>query len=149
MKTATEKAHSGKQTAKNMLDGYTGLNSDIEKTLLLIQDVNMASKEQQAGIEQINGAVTELDQQTQMNASASLETYDIAIGTQKLSEAIVGEANSKEFRGKNDVMDRRGQCRDLAYSGDEQRGAESVIKDIPKEKIRGAVKVANEQEYVT
>jgi len=150
VETATVKADVGKEIAKNMLAGYTGLNADIGKTLELIQDVDMASQEQQSGIEQINGAVTELDQQTQMNASASLETHDIAIGTQKLSEAIVGEANSKEFRGKDEVTDRRDNCRDLEFDEDDcRRSAETKIRTLSKEKVRGAVKIANKQEYAT
>jgi methyl-accepting chemotaxis protein len=149
VEAATLKATTGKDIANNMLTGYKSLNKDIEKTLDLIQHVDAASKEQQAGIEQINGAVTELDQQTQQNAAASLETHEIAIGTQKLSETIVSEANKKEFRGKNMVEDRRNSCRDLNYKGEERRSAEAHIRNNPKEKRQGAVKVANTTEFIT
>jgi len=146
---ATVKANVGKEISKNMLTGYKSLNKDIEKTLDLIHQVDTASREQQSGLEQINGAVTELDQQTQMNASAALETNDIAITTQKLSETIVSEADKKEFRGKDEVTDRRESCRDTSFAGEEKRGAEAHIKSIDKTKRRGAVATANRSNFAT
>ena len=132
VETATQKANAGKDITQNMLEGYKGLNTDIAKTLELINDVDAASKEQQSGIEQINDAVTQLDQQTQTNASAALETNDIAISTEKLAESIIRKANEKEFRGKDDVEDRRDNCRDLSYGKEEKRKAEAHIKETCK-----------------
>jgi len=137
---ATVKANLGKDIANNMLNGYGSLNKDISKTIELINDVDAASKEQQSGIEQINGAVTELDQQTQMNAAASLETNEIAVDTQKLSLEIVKEANKKEFRGKNDIA--------IAASIVKKQ-IEAVGKAPIKKEHRGAVKIANKDQYLS
>jgi len=137
---ATVKADTGKDIANNMLKGYGTLNKDISKTIELINDVDAASKEQQSGIEQINGAVTELDQQTQMNAAASLETNEIAIDTQKLSLQIVSEANKKEFRGKNEIS----LPAKLASMKDKIHGKVTIKKED-----RGAVKIANKDEYTS
>ena len=63
----------------------------------------MASKEQQLGIEQINDAVTQLDQKTQQNASVASHTKDIAVQTQQIAYNIVEDANEKEFIGKDTV----------------------------------------------
>ena len=103
VQNATNKANSGKKIADEMIDGYTHLNESISKTLDMISDVEMASKEQQKGIEQINDAVTKLDQQTQKNASVAQHTKDVAIQTQNISHDIVNDANEKEFIGKDDV----------------------------------------------
>jgi len=100
---ATDKANNGKLIADEMIDGYTHLNESISKTLEIIKDVEMASKEQQQGIEQINNAVTELDQQTQQNASVANNTKDIAMQTQTIAQTVVNNANEKEFIGKDDV----------------------------------------------
>ncbi len=100
---ATNKADKGKKIADDMIDGYTKLNESITKTLDLISDVEMASKEQQHGIEQINDAVTTLDQQTQQNASVASHTKSIAEQTQSIAKAIVENADEKEFIGKNSV----------------------------------------------
>ncbi len=139
VESATVKASSGKKIAQNMLNGYESLNSDIEKTLDLINSVDAASKEQQSGIEQINDAVTELDQQTQRNSAAALETNDIAISTDKLSETMLSSINSNQFEGKNDVVDRRSACRDLNYKGVERRRAERTIKDSRNNKPQNDV----------
>ncbi|RXJ60954.1 methyl-accepting chemotaxis protein, partial [Halarcobacter anaerophilus] len=56
VETATTKANSGKSIADKMIKGYNGLNDNISKTIEIISDVEMASKEQQTGIEQINDA---------------------------------------------------------------------------------------------
>jgi len=104
VENATVKANTGKEIANNMLHSYQNLNENIDKTINLIKDVDTASKEQQMGIEQINNAVTQLDQQTQQNAAVALKTNDIALTTQELSEKIVEKANEKEFKGKSNVV---------------------------------------------
>jgi len=103
VENATIKANNGKKIADEMIDGYTHLNESIIKTLELISDVEMASKEQQSGIVQINDAVSVLDQQTQKNASVASETKTVATYTEDIANTIVINANDKEFIGKNEV----------------------------------------------
>ena len=100
---ATAKANNGKKIADSMISGYTNLNVNIEQTINLIKDVEMASKEQLQGINQINDAVNSLDQQTQRNAQIASQTHDIAVQTDTIAKLIVASANEKEFIGKNDV----------------------------------------------
>lgn len=87
-----------------MINGYKELNQNIQETTNLISDVEMASKEQLMGIEQINTAVNQLDQQTQQNAQIASQTQDIAVTTDNIAKLIVSNANEKEFIGKNDVI---------------------------------------------
>ena len=54
-------------------------------------------------IEQINTAVTQLDQQTQQNANVAAQTHDVAMITDEIAKLIVSDANAKEFVGKNEV----------------------------------------------
>jgi len=103
VENATVKANDGKTIADKMIQGYTGLNENIAKTIELISDVEAASKEQQSGIEQINDAVTTLDHQTQQNASISNKTQDIANQTDDIAKLVVQNADEKEFIGKNSV----------------------------------------------
>ncbi len=100
---ATSKADDGKQIANNMIVGYKGLNESILKTIDLIKDVENSSKEQLAGIEQINGAVAELDQQTQQNANVAMQTKQVAQSTLVIANRVVKNANDKEFIGKDSV----------------------------------------------
>ena len=100
---ATTKANQGKSIAGNMIEGYKELNNNISQTMNLISDIQNASKEQLLGIEQINDAVNQLDQQTQQNAAVASQTHDVAVLTDEIAKLIVSNADSKEFVGKNEV----------------------------------------------
>jgi methyl-accepting chemotaxis protein len=101
---ATSKANNGKDIANKMIEGYHGLNDNIQNTLGLIKDVENASKEQLIGIEQINDAVAKLDEQTQKNADAASKTQDVAITTNTIAQSVVDDADEKEFIGKESVQ---------------------------------------------
>ena len=123
---ATDKANSGKKISDEMIDGYTHLNESITKTIDMIVDVEMASKEQQVGIEQINDAVTQLDQQTQQNASVASHTKDIASQTQQIAHDIVENADEKDFLGKDSVKAKK------TSSNTTKTTTPTVIKQVKK-----------------
>jgi methyl-accepting chemotaxis protein len=100
VQNATHKANNGKEIADNMIKGYINLNDRINKTLELINDVQNATQEQKLGIEHINEAIYQLDQQTQQNAKIANDTQNIAINTQDIANQIVENVNKKEFVGK-------------------------------------------------
>ena len=103
VENATKKANDGKEIANNMIEGYKELNQNITNTINLIQDIETSSKEQLAGIEQINDAVNSLDKQTQQNAQIASQTHDVAVITDEIAKLVVSNANAKEFVGKNEV----------------------------------------------
>jgi methyl-accepting chemotaxis protein len=103
VENATQKANHGKNIAGNMIVGYKKLNENIAKTINLISDIENASKEQLSGIEQINDAVTQLDQQTQQNAAVAAQTHDVAVLTDQIAKLVVSDADSKEFKGRNEA----------------------------------------------
>jgi methyl-accepting chemotaxis protein len=103
VENATSKANHGKEIADHMIDGYKQLNENISQTINLISDIQNASKEQLLGIEQINDAVTQLDQQTQQNAMVASQTHDVAVITDQIAKLVVTHADEKEFNGKNEV----------------------------------------------
>ncbi len=103
VENAKNKAYEGKLIASNMIDGYKDLNSNITNTINLISDIEISSKEQLLGIEQINDAVNHLDAQTQQNAMIASQTHDVAIATDKIAKLVVSNANSKEFLGKDTI----------------------------------------------
>ncbi|MFY4806586.1 methyl-accepting chemotaxis protein [Aliarcobacter butzleri] len=103
VENATIKANQGKSIATNMIGGYKELNHSISQTINLINDIQNASKEQLSGIEQINDAVTQLDRQTQQNASIATQTQDIAIVADEIAKLVVSDVDAKEFVGKDRV----------------------------------------------
>jgi len=103
VETATVKADEGKKISEDMISGYETLNKDINKTIELIKNVELSSKEQLSGIEQINDAINSLDRQTQENAMIANQTYDVAVQTDSIAKLVVTNANAKEFIGKDEV----------------------------------------------
>ncbi|MGB7401352.1 MAG: methyl-accepting chemotaxis protein [Arcobacter sp.] len=97
---ATIKANEGKTISTEMIKGYFELKNNITQTLGLIENVEVSSKEQKFGIEQINNAITSLDQQTQKNASVANLSNEIAQKTQKIASKILEEVEEKSFIGK-------------------------------------------------
>ena len=138
VENATSKANEGKQIADKMIKGYGGLNENISKTLDLIKDVEMASKEQQNGIVQINDAVNNLDKQTQENAAIASQTHEVSVQTDEISKLVVSNANAKEFVGKE--MVKRKENLNLNYQGDEKRKRETLIKERLKNDTSGLSK---------
>ena len=93
----------GNEIASYMINGYKELNENISQTINLISDIEMSSKEQLTGIEQINVAVNSLDQQTQQNAQIASQAHDVAVITDQIAKLIVSDADAKDFHGKKDV----------------------------------------------
>ncbi len=115
VENANQKANSGKKIADNMIEGYAGLNENISKTIELISEVESVSKEQQAGIEQINTAIGQLDRQTQQNAQVASDTKDVATQTQSIAKDVLDDASSKQF------IERRKERDNSSYDSVEKR----------------------------
>ena len=120
VQNANNKANNGKKISDRMIDDYSTLNENISKTLELISDVEMASKEQQRGIEQINDAIAQLDQQTQQNAVVAGETKSVAKQTDEIASLVVRDTDSKEFIGKDKVK--------AKFMGNSKAKTEQAIK---------------------
>ncbi|WP_323668872.1 methyl-accepting chemotaxis protein [Aliarcobacter butzleri] len=100
VESATSKANDGKVIATQMINGYTELNKDIMETIELIKNFENSSKEQLLGIEQINNAVSILDQKTQENAQVTSHTRDIALSTDNIAKLIIKDVDEKNFIDK-------------------------------------------------
>ena len=104
VENANKKTKEGINISDKMIHGYKILNENINKTIELINQVESASKEQKAGIEQINDAITQQDRQTQQIANASGQTYEIAMKTSKISTDIVKKVSQKSFHDNKDIQ---------------------------------------------
>ena len=144
VENATKKANDGKKIAGNMIEGYKQLNGNITHTINLIQDIQNASKEQLLGIEQINDAVNQLDQQTQQNAAVASQTHDVAVLTDQIAKLVVTNADEKEFKGKNEV-----KARNVKSAAKDIHNAESHNKIVSnKNKVIAPKVVKYESNHV-
>lgn len=100
---ANQKANEGKIIANNMIEGYSNLNTDINKTIEIIENVANISEEQRIGVVKINEAVSILEQQIKSNNEVSIEANNIAVKTFDIADTIVEKANEKEFEGKDSI----------------------------------------------
>jgi methyl-accepting chemotaxis protein len=95
---ATSKANEGKSIANEMIGGYATLNSKINQTITLIEDVSQGSREEENGIIQINDTINTLDQATQVNANSATIISDLATEVTKLSENLLKIADRARFK---------------------------------------------------
>ena len=100
VESAYGKANSGKKIADDMIEGYSKLQEAINKTKEIIDDVSMASKEQEIGIAQINDAINTLDKNTQENASEATNIANLSREVKSLSERLLIVANNAKFKEK-------------------------------------------------
>ena len=140
VENATSKANHGKTIATNMINGYQELNKNINQTIHLIQDIQNASKEQLLGIEQINDAVTQLDQQTQQNAAVASQTQDIAEITDQIAKLIVSNADAKEFEGKNNIKAREVKTNSVTKNI-------TPKKEVKRHETKHTTSKSNEEEW--
>lgn len=77
-RTAREKSQGGLETSKNMMESFSVISTKITHTDDMVRDVANASREQMAGISQINDAVSQLDQMTQQNAKTANNVAQIS-----------------------------------------------------------------------
>ena len=129
---ATIKANEGKNISSEMINGYKELNKDIQNTISLIGDIEMASKEQLSGIEQINDAINNLDKQTQENANVATQSLEISSVVEKISSIIISNVENKEFIGKNEVTMKK----DLLNTTSNLKNIIDYSKSINKEEIK-------------
>ncbi|HEX8405281.1 MAG TPA: methyl-accepting chemotaxis protein [Duganella sp.] len=66
---SAEKVNAGNQFASGAGQTMGNIIKEIQRVAMLINEIDLASQEQTAGIDQINKAVTQMDQVTQQNAA--------------------------------------------------------------------------------
>ena len=81
-----------------MIGGYATLNTRINETIILIEDVSQGSREEEKGIIQINDTINTLDQATQVNANSATIISELANEVTKLSENLLEIANKAKFK---------------------------------------------------
>ena len=104
VENASKKAKEGKDISDDMIEGYKELNENISNTILTINEIAIASKEQEKGIVQINDAINMLDQATQKNAQVADQISTMASNIASMSNSLVTAAARASFL--QDSMDK-------------------------------------------
>jgi methyl-accepting chemotaxis protein len=97
VEAATQKANEGKVISTNMINGYEELNDHIQETITMIKQVEISSKEQERGINQINDAINLLDKATQQNAHVANDISNMAVQIANMSDSLVTAASRANY----------------------------------------------------
>ena len=100
---ATQKTEDGKVITNEMIEGYSQLKNKIDETMLVIDDVTNASKEQEQSINQINDTLTTLDRETQKNVSIADDSNKVALQCEAVAKTIVQEVEKNRFLGQEKI----------------------------------------------
>ena len=73
------------------------MNMAFKHSALVISNISTTYSEQMQGIEQINSAISSLDQSTQENAVIAAQTSEIATQTASMSSSLVEETSKNKF----------------------------------------------------
>lgn len=131
VENATSKASQGKNTSDEMIKGYKELLENIHNTTQIISEIAIASKEQQAGINQINDAVTTLDRQTQENASIAALVKTLSTTADEISKEIIDEVLSNNFTGKESILTKMKNQLHTSHEQPKQKIATPAKQKIP------------------
>ena len=104
MEVLRTKVQSGKNIATEMSLDYEEMIVNINKTVELIDTISTSSKEQEIGVEQINGAINSIDKATQENASIAQDVSTISSRNYTVAKQMVDASESIKFVGKENIM---------------------------------------------
>ena len=108
-----------------MIGGYTTLNSKINQTITLIEDVSQGSREEEKGIIQINDTINTLDQATQVNANSATKNTVKGLGRLMVGAIVTLPSNVLEvvfFKLALDILSIKTDVKSKLIPGTESFG---------------------------
>jgi len=132
VQNAIIKTNEGKVISAQMSDGYGELNSKVELTTQIIQDVSVASTRQHESIKQINDSISNLDKNTQINAQNSQYIAQLSKSISNLAEDLINASSKATF--KNEI--RQQVCDiEMVYETAELKNEHILLKSKNFEKL--------------
>ena len=90
---SVEKVRAGTGLADESAEALNAIMNSIKKVSGIVGEIATASKEQAAGIEQVNMALTKMDESTQQNAALVEEAAAAAKGMEHQSQQLITEVS--------------------------------------------------------
>lgn len=141
---SVQKVETGSALVNRSGDTLSAIVASVKKVTDIVAEIAAASREQSAGIEQINKAVAQMDQVTQSNASQTEEMSGTAValsGQAENLQAVVAQFNI------NKSAEQRPTAASRAISSEVARPAKNG-KQVRKSKPKAAKPVERELELV-
>ena len=86
--TTVNNIENGTQKIEQTSESLTQINQSIDKVSTIVSEISSASKAQQAGIDQINHSILDIDQTTQQNAALAEQTTSASNSMTRASERL-------------------------------------------------------------
>ena len=96
-----EKIAAATETARESKEIFQNLRVQIEETAKIMQDLSSTAMEQQAGIDQVNIAITQMDMTTQQNAALVEESTAASEALFSQAEELLSAMEFFKLRGSN------------------------------------------------
>ena len=97
---SVEKVNSGSKLVDQAGATMTEVVDSIKRVTDIVAEITVASQEQSSGIEQVNMAITQMDETTQQNAALVEEAAAAAESLQEQSNALLDAVASFQLQGK-------------------------------------------------
>ena len=96
-----EKIAAATETARESKEIFQNLRAQIEETAKIMHDLSSTAMEQQAGVDQVNIAITQMDMTTQQNAALVEESTAASEALFSQAEELVTAMEFFKLRGSN------------------------------------------------
>ncbi|KLI17669.1 methyl-accepting chemotaxis protein [Brachyspira hyodysenteriae] len=96
-----EKIAAATETARESKEIFQNLRAQIEETAKIMQDLSSTAMEQQAGVDQVNVAITQMDMTTQQNAALVEEATAASEALFSQAEELLSAMEFFKLRGSN------------------------------------------------
>lgn len=97
MNELSNKSLEGKNTSLQLKNDYLLLTGTLLKTIEMIDNVTIASNEQELGINQINNAIGEIEQISTKNNQIAHKINQIAINNKNISTKVIETIQKVKF----------------------------------------------------
>jgi len=127
-------------------EAFVEVVGDVTKGSKLVEEIALASNEQAQGIEQVNKAVTEMDQLTQQNAANAEESASASQEMETQAEQMKAMVDQLEIIvGGNHRHKQKGKTSQVKFSHTESRNALAAPDRKVKRLISGKLKAEGQQ----
>ncbi len=107
IRQSVKEAGEGEVTAKHVAEQLSAIVGSISKVSDIVAEIAASSKEQAAGIDQVNGAVADVDKVTQQNAASSEQSSSAAAELSSQSRELAVMIASFQLAGGGAVAGQR------------------------------------------
>ena len=136
---AEEKTATATETARESKEIFQNLKHQIEETAKIMQDLSSTAMEQQAGVDQVNIAIAQMDMATQQNAALVEEST-------AASEALFSQA--KELLNAMEFFKLKEQKSDILTTSENDNEAKNEIQksDIEEKETEDDIEIKGKEE---